>query len=50
MSKGYVLLIAALGLVIALCVISVGCSQPKQSAQRHNGYWPYSVETVVRDR
>ncbi|MBQ9002175.1 MAG: hypothetical protein IJ087_10010 [Eggerthellaceae bacterium] len=39
--------------VLALCLL-VGVmtvdSQPHRSAQLHNAYWPYSVETQIRDK
>ena len=37
-------------LVTSLAVAMVALSQPPQEAQRHNEYWPYSVEMTVRDR
>ena len=37
-------------LVTALAVTMVELSQPAEAAQRHNAYWPYSVEMTVRDR
>ena len=42
--------IALTVLVTALAVAMVALSQPAQAAQKHNAYWPYSVETVIRDR
>lgn len=37
-------------LVTALAVTMVALSQPAEAAQRHNAYWPYSVETKIIDR
>ena len=42
--------IALTVLVTALAVTMVALSQPAQAAQKHNAYWPYSVELTVRDR
>ena len=42
--------IALTVLVTVLAVVMVALSQPAEAAQRHNAYWPYSVETVIRDR
>ena len=37
--------------VMTVCAVTmVSCSQPASAKQLHNGYWPFSVETVVRDR
>lgn len=44
----------ALGMgVLALCLalgMLMSDSQPKYNGQLRNAYWPYSVETQVRDR
>ena len=42
--------IALTVLVTALAVTMVALSQPAEAAQKHNAYWPYSVELTVRDR
>lgn len=37
--------------VLAICLaLAVAVSQPRAHAQLHNPYWPYTVETQVRDR
>ena len=36
--------------VLGAVVLAISCSRPAQAAQKHNAYWPYSVETVIRDR
>lgn len=36
--------------VVAAAVLVVSCTQPAQAAQKHNAYWSYSVETVIRDK
>lgn len=41
------LLTLAVGLSVAMLVVD---TQPKYSAQLHNAYWPYSVETQIRDK
>jgi len=46
--------IASVALMCALVIFSgwlVAVSQPQQAhAQQKNAYWPYSVETSVKDR
>lgn len=36
-----------LAIVLALAIVD---GQPRHSAQLHNAYWPYSVETSIKDR
>lgn len=33
-----------------MCAKAIVDTQPRYSAQMHNAYWPYSVETCVKDR
>lgn len=44
----------ALALAVLLAAIALALAivdgQPRHSAQLHNAYWPYSVETSIRDR
>ena len=49
MRQVYVALVAAVALsAVILAVVVV--TQPTAHAQRHNQYWPYSVEVSVRDK
>lgn len=53
MSRLDLLIWALAALVVAVvlaAVVMVSCSQPAQAAQKRNAYWPYSVETTIRDR
>lgn len=48
-----IVLITAAALIVLMAILSVTIvtlSQPTASAQKHNAYWPYSVELVVRDK
>ena len=37
--------------VLAICLaLAVAGSQPREHAQLHNPYWPYTVETMIADR
>ena len=46
----YVAALAAIAVAVAFLAL-VAITQPAEAhAQRHNAYWPYSVETVIRDR
>ena len=49
MRRGYIALVAAVALSAAILAVVV-VTQPQAHAQRHNAYWPYSVETAIRDR
>lgn len=44
----------AMGVGVLLMAIALALAivdgQPRHSAQLHNAYWPYSVETSIRDR
>ena len=44
----------ALGMAVLLLCIALGMlmsdSQPKYNGQLKNAYWPYSVETQIRDK
>ena len=46
-------LIGAVGLalvtLVICCAIAVCLAQPRAHSQLHNAYWPFSVETQVRD-
>lgn len=43
--------IMALGIVaLCLCIAQAILGINKPSAQLHNAYWPFSVETSVRDK
>ena len=46
----YIAALVFLALLLSLCVIEVCSAQPQPVKQRHNAYWPYSVETVIFDR
>lgn len=43
----------ALGMAALLLCLALGLliadSQPKYNGQLHNAYWPYSVETSIKD-
>ena len=41
--------VIALAVLVAVFVLIL-CSQQRQGKQQRNAYWPYSVETVIRDR
>lgn len=36
-----------MAIALALAIVD---GQPRYSAQLHNAYWPYSVETSIKDR
>ena len=44
----------ALGIAVLLTAIALALAivdgQPRYNTQIHNAYWPYSVETSIRDR
>lgn len=46
--------ITAIGIALAVLatalLLAVAVTQPAHSAQLKNGYWPFSVETSVRDK
>ena len=43
-------IVVSLGvLVIGLWIACVVLSQPVANAQEHNPYWPFTVETQIRD-
>ena len=44
-ATGIALAVLVIALALAVCV-----SQPRAHAELHNAYWPFSVETAVRDR
>jgi len=46
-------MIATIALMAVLTILAgwmVAVSQPQAHAQQKNAYWPYSVETSVKDR
>ena len=37
--------------VLLICLALAVCmAQPKEHAQLHNAYWPFTVETAVNDK
>ena len=43
----YIVLIVSI--TVGACVM-IACAQPQHSAMKKNAYWPYSVETSIKDR
>lgn len=51
MSSRHVYVAALAAIAVALVFVAVVvATQPKAHAQKHNAYWPYSVETVIYDK
>lgn len=45
----FVVIMALTVIALALCLVEMASGMQRSDGQLHNPYWPFSVETSVRD-